>query len=82
MMLENLCSGLATASPTTLITVANILGTERYAPLFGFGGDVKAVNAKVAWLYAALCGGRGASTALTDRFVSHSGISSMPRSAD
>ena len=34
MRLENLCSGLAAAPPTTLITIAkHLLGTERYAPL-------------------------------------------------
>jgi hypothetical protein len=54
MALETLYPGLASATPETLIAIAeHLLETERRAPQrwFGFGGEVKALNAKAALLY-------------------------------
>jgi hypothetical protein len=53
MQLEVLHPGLAAAKPETLIAVAEyLLETERENPRrwFGFGGEVKALNAKAALL--------------------------------
>jgi len=53
MALETLYPGLATACPQTMIAIAeHLLETERRAPQrwFGFGGEVKALNAKAALL--------------------------------
>jgi hypothetical protein len=55
MALETLYPGLAAADPQTMIAVAeHLLEVERRAPQrwFGFGGEVKALNAKAALLYA------------------------------
>ncbi len=54
MALEVLYPGLAAAKPETLIAIAeHLLETERHNPQrrFGFGGEVKALNAKAALLY-------------------------------
>jgi hypothetical protein len=54
MALEALYPGLAAAQPKTLIAIAeHLLESERQAPSrwFGFGGEVKALNAKAALLY-------------------------------
>lgn len=51
--LESLYPGLSAAKPETLIAVAeHLLETERHDPRrwFGFGGEVKALNAKAALL--------------------------------
>jgi hypothetical protein len=53
MALEVLHPGLAAAKPETLIAVAeHLLEAERKNPRrwFGFGGEVKALNAKAALL--------------------------------
>ena len=53
MALETLYPGLAVARPETLIAVAeHLLEIERKNPRrwFGFGGEVKALNAKAALL--------------------------------
>jgi hypothetical protein len=53
MALEILYPGLAAATPETLIAVAeHLLDVERKNPRrwFGFGGEVKALNAKAALL--------------------------------
>jgi hypothetical protein len=53
MALEILYPGLAAARPATLIAVAeHLLEIERKNPRrwFGFGGEVKALNAKAALL--------------------------------
>ena len=54
MRLESLYPGLAAAKPATVIAIAeHLLEKERRAPQrwFGFGGEVKALNAKAALLY-------------------------------
>jgi len=53
MALENLYPGLAAARPETLVAVAeHLLEVERKNPRrwFGFGGEIKALNAKAALL--------------------------------
>ena len=53
MALETIYPGLAAARPATLIAVAeHLLEIERKNPRrwFGFGGEVKALNAKAALL--------------------------------
>lgn len=55
MALETLYPGLAAATPQSMIAIAeHLLENERRAPQrwFGFGGEVKALNAKAALLYA------------------------------
>jgi hypothetical protein len=57
MALETLYPGLGAARPETLIAVAeHLLDIERKNPRrwFGFGGEVKALNAKAALLGRAL----------------------------